>query len=128
MPRLQLNLYLELEDGRPWAPEGPGWYLDVRKNASSADNHPGYQITPRVRLSPVEAAQIAQVLDRFVVGKALNWDSPTSEREEITMYNAVIEANEDGQAALIAALAAAEAAVTRITELRRRVGEFNEPG
>lgn len=122
MTKLQVSLYLETDGSVVWAPEGPGWYLDVRRDAEATD--PGVEIVPRIRLTPTEAVQLGQVFDKFADGKPLNWTAPKEKRDTRSVAENIEESNIAARAAVERALEEAEQAARRVAELRRQVGEF----
>jgi len=118
---LRVGLYFEPR-GSANAPEGPGWYLYATRQ-----NEEGHlaEIVPRVRLSSDEAIKFCKVVDNFSSGKPMNWsDAPNAVREDISVEQAAIDANEAGREVIRRELAYAEEAVQKLDALRRRAKEF----
>jgi hypothetical protein len=119
MPLLSISFYLETEEDKPWAPDGPGWYVDARRPGPNG----GVEVVPHVRMSPEEIEQLAKVFDNFTSGKELNW-AEGAERDATSIHTAVIRATEQAKIALTVALAEAEARVRALESIRRRAKEF----
>lgn len=87
---LRITMYLATDDG-PHAPEGPGWYILATDGLT--------EIVPHVRLPASTMLKFGQVIDNFVKGKPKN---PGIDRSQvdITVHQAVREANEEAQRAI----------------------------
>jgi hypothetical protein len=119
VPLLSISFYIETEDDKPWAPDGPGWYADARRPGPNG----GVEVIPRVRMSPEEMEQLAKVFDNFMSGKELNW-AEDAERDPTSVHTAVVRATEHAKVAIATSLAEAESRVRRLEALRRRAKEF----
>lgn len=122
MPRFHLNLYLETDEGTSWAPEGPGWYLDARRDVLS--DPPGREVSGRVRLPTAEVEQLGQVLDKFTAGKPINWALPEDRRDNVSISQGITAANQAAAQDIAALLAEIERQAQNIAALRTRLGEF----
>jgi hypothetical protein len=119
---LRINLYFSAQSG-PHAPEGPGWYLFVNRPVDTNFGLPSEEIIPHIRLKPGEVVKIAKVLDRLTAGKPLNW-TEDAQRANISVEQAVIEANEEAREAVARTLEEARILITQMELLKARVEEF----
>jgi hypothetical protein len=119
---LRINIYFSAEQGLH-APEGPGWYLLVQRPITVTSGIPVEEVIPHIRLKPGEVAKIAKVLDRLSEGKPLNWTKDT-QRANISVEQAVREANEEAREAVTRTLQEAQILITQMELLKARVEEF----
>jgi len=119
---LRINIYFSAQLG-PHAPEGPGWYLFVNRPTLAGLESANEEIIPHVRLKPGEVIKIAKVLDRLSEGKPLNW-TKGAQRANISVEQAVVEANEEARDSVVRTLEEAKILVTQMELLKARVEEF----
>lgn len=111
------------EDG-PHAPEGPGWYLVITRQALAQDDVPAQEIAPHIRLSGDEMEKIGQVLDNFANGKPRNWRGTPFERVDMSIREAVRQGNQYIADRIRQRIIAVEQAVRNLDLLRKRHEEF----
>jgi flavin-binding protein dodecin len=119
---LRINIYFSAVQG-PHTPEGPGWYLLVNRPTVAGLAQSNEEIIPHVRLKPGEVAKIAKVLDKLSEGKPLNWTTGAG-RANISVEQAVNEANEEAREAVARTLEEAKILITQMELLKARVEEF----
>lgn len=119
---LRITLYFSSLTGQI-APEGPGWYLLVQRPGDAGE--PIEEIIPHVRLRPDEVVKIAKVLDKLSDGKPLNWTEGLR-RANISVEQAVVEANREAREAVNRTLEEAKILITQMELLKARVEEFEE--
>lgn len=118
MAGLSLTLYLETQDNDVTAPEGPGWYIDVRDSYGAVD------VIPRVRISPQLAEQLGMGFSATAEGGTVN-PRPNVERKDTSIIDLIRAGSEEIRVALQDQLDEAERIATRIAALRRGLKEFD---
>lgn len=118
MAGLSLTVYLETSDNEMTAPEGPGWYVDVRDSYGTVD------VLPRVRINHQVAEQLGMAFSAATDGRTVN-PRPGVERKDMSLIDLIRAGNEDIHIALQDQLDEAERIATRIAALRRGLKEFD---
>lgn len=121
MRNLRVNIYLATQEGAN-APEGPGWYV-VARNMESTEAIPD-EIIPTVRIPGAIMEKLAQVIDNFTSARPQNWNQSYN-RFDMSLREAVREANDDAKDAVQAQIAYLERMAGTLDTLKQRVSEFD---
>jgi hypothetical protein len=111
------SFYLETEPDSVAAPDGPGWYVDVRMSNGQEE------IAPKIKIDIGLAKLLATAFEKATNKGTPNF-LPNLARVDISINEAVVKATEQGKQEIKNQLDKAQALIEQIAELQKTFTEL----